>query len=783
MGSFSLEAIGPSSIRTSNFTWSLSSAGEPASPAYTSFVLECRAVGDGLNETRTLALPAGDLPAPGSTTLPGQALSTLPEMPVPYTISCAATIGANNGLDMEPVVYRRTNESDAPESGSTSYPISIIVSGLDDTYSYDTTCTVFILYAYREQANRTLSAIVPDKSVLNGTLSFTVSPVSIASVHVSGFAWAVSPGRYGTPVYSNLTVSCSWGNEMRTAVLRAIAPMQTAILGVDSEGAVPLDGFVPSTEAQAVRCTAVLYYGAGGQLLATATNSTTSIRASYCTPAGVAVSCPGSTGIPLNATAIATSTTWVTPAVGCIPPAFEAVSVTCAHPGNGSIWYRRSTERDGSPTYRSLRVICDCAGVQRVAIADATSIATSSGSTGYNNSIVVVDLPDATSFDVNCTAALAYSADASATGWAAVIASERTVLNGTLNFTVSPVSIASVHVSGFAWAVSPGRYGTPVYSNLTVSCSWGNETRTAVLRAIAPMQTAISGADSEGAVLLDGFVPSTEAQAVRCTAVLYYGAGGQLLAAAANSTTSIRASYCTPAGVAVSCPGSTGIPLNATAIATSTTWVTPAVGCIPPAFEAVSVTCAHPGNGSIWYRRSTERDGSPTYRSLRVICDCAGVQRVAIADAASIATSSGSTGYNNSIVVVDLPDATSFDVNCTAALAYSADASATGWAAVIASERTVLNGTLNFTVSPVSIASVRVSGFAWAVSPGRYGTPVYSNLTVSCSWGNETRTAVLRAITPMQTAILGADSEGAVLLDGFVPSTEAQPLVQSKQAQ
>eukprot|EP00741_Cyanophora_paradoxa_P014804 tig00020824_g14281.t1 len=122
-----------------------------------------------------------------------------------------------------------------------------------------------------------------------------------------------------------------------------------------------------------------------------------------------------------------------------------------------------------------------------------------------------------------------------------MIAPDRTVLPGTLSFQVAPASISSVVVSGFAWAVSSGRHDTPVYANLTVSCEWGNETRTGAAKAISPMQTAVD--EVERTLRIDGFVPSTEAQTVRCTATLYYGAAGQLQAVATNSTTSVRGAH------------------------------------------------------------------------------------------------------------------------------------------------------------------------------------------------------------------------------------------------
>eukprot|EP00741_Cyanophora_paradoxa_P014803 tig00020824_g14280.t1 len=140
-------------------------------------------------------------------------------------------------------------------------------------------------------------------------------------------------------------------------------------------------------------------------------------------------------------------------------------------------------------------------GVRRVG--EAAPIAP--GSSSYGSAIVIGELPDPTSFDV------------------------------------APASISSVVVSGFAWAVSSGRHDTPVYANLTVSCEWGGATRTGAAKAISPMQTAVD--EVERILRIDGFVPSTEAQTVRCTATLYYGAAGQLQAVATNSTASMRGAH------------------------------------------------------------------------------------------------------------------------------------------------------------------------------------------------------------------------------------------------
>eukprot|EP00741_Cyanophora_paradoxa_P010777 tig00020539_g10419.t1 len=321
---------------------------------------------------------------------------------------------------------------------------------------------------------------LPDKVVVNNSLSMAAAPSSISSILVSGLAWTLTPGLFSTPSYPNLTVACTWNGETRTAVLQGIPDVAT------SAQAINVTGFTPSTSSHPVSCSATLYYSTGGP--ATGAASTMSTAAMYCVASNVTMACPGLTGLAINTTLIPSSTSWHTTSYECIPPAFKTVSVSCTGP------------RAGSATYQQ----------------NSTAGAVASNEPSAFVGVAVPPLAGSVAYQ--CRSTLHYVGTEYNATKAIVEQQSPTTCVVPAAFSIIPISTTAVSTSSITWALTKqGAIDTPVYGKLEVTCAGLSSNASAAILSI-PAASA-----SAAPVNVTGLPESWKAYRIYCTAVLAYG--------------------------------------------------------------------------------------------------------------------------------------------------------------------------------------------------------------------------------------------------------------------
>eukprot|EP00741_Cyanophora_paradoxa_P016929 tig00020944_g16350.t1 len=555
-------------------------------------------------------------------------------------------------------------------------------------------------FASNETRSGEASLIVPDKVVVNNSLSMAAAPSSISSILVSGLAWTLTPGLFSTPSYPNLTVACTWTGETRTAVLQGIPDVAT------SAQAINVTGFTPSTSSHPVSCSATLYYSTGGP--ATGAASTVSTAATYCVASNVTMACPGLTGLAINTTLIPSSTSWHTTSYECIPPAFETVSVSCTGPRAGSATYKQNSTAGAVASNEPSAFV-------------GVAVPPLAGSVAYQCRSTLHYV------GVRFNATAAHLVQAAMSTCAVPAAPVRFVADNALALTVTPTSTTSVATSSISWLLLPsaGAIDTPVYGNMTLTCTGNGITQVVTASPLA-------GVSSAAPMNVTGLPETPTSYDITCNASLPYGSGS--VAAASIVVPSVAAK-----DVASTLAFNVSV-LNATAVVT-----TPIV----------------------WALTDSGAADTPAYKSLTVNCESNGVMRTAVL---GVRIPNAATTSESGLVITGLPDTASYHVYCTASLLYSYAGVATGSTAVIVPHKVVVNNSLSMAAAPSSISSILVSGLAWTLTPGLFSTPSFPNLTVACTWNGETRTAVLQGIPDVAT------SAQAINVTGFTPSTSSHPV-------
>eukprot|EP00741_Cyanophora_paradoxa_P010775 tig00020539_g10417.t1 len=641
---FNVSVLNGTAVVTTPIVWALTDSGAADTPAYKSLTVNCESNG--------------------------------------VTRACAAVLGT-----------RIPNAATTSESG-------LVITGLPDTASYHVYCAASLLYSYAGVATGSAAVIVPDKVVVNNSLSMAAAPSSISSILVSGLAWTLTPGLFSTPSYPNLTVACTWNGETRTAVLQGIPDVAT------SAQAINVTGFTPSTSSHPVSCSATLYYSTGGP--ATGAASTVSTAATYCVASNVTMACPGLTGLAINTTLIPSSTSWHTTSYECIPPAFETVSVSCTGPRAGSATYQQNSTAGALVSNEPSAFV-------------GVAVPPLAGSVAYQCRSTLHYV------GVRFNATAAHLVQAAMSTCLVPAAPVRFVADNALALTVTPTSTTSIATSSISWLLLPpaGAIDTPVYGNMTLTCTGNGVTQFVTASLLA-------GVSSAAPMNVTGLPETSSSYDITCNASLPYGSGS--VAAASVVVPSVAAK-----DVASTLAFNVSV-LNATAVVT-----TPIV----------------------WALTDSGAADTPAYKSLTVNCESNGVTRAAVL---GTRIPNAATTSESGLVITGLPDTASYHVYCTASLLYSYAGVATGSAAVIVPDKVVVNNSLSMAAAPSSISSILVSGLAWTLTPGLFSTPSYPNLTVACTWNGETRTAVLQGIPDVAT------SAQAINVTGFTPSTSSHPV-------
>eukprot|EP00741_Cyanophora_paradoxa_P016925 tig00020944_g16346.t1 len=665
-----VSAISTTSVNV-GVSWSLI-YGRPGTPAYASNAVAttCTSISSPsvtLTSTRSLAAE--------STSVAAGPLSGFPELATAYTISCTSTItqadgysltasgsqssspaktvtsslsftvsavsatsvttsaiswtlsasGAASSPTLKTLLVSCTNNGLTQSttrtlsvSGTTS-EAAVTVSGLADTASYHTYCTATLSYSYASTATGTANIIVPDKTVLNNALSMIVSPSSISSILVSGLAWTLTPGLFSTPSYPSLTVACTWNGETRSATLTGIAPVSRSAQSFN------VSGFRPSTTSYRVNCSATLLYSSGGP--ARASNATNSTAAQYCVQAAMTTLCPGVSGLPMNSTLLPVSSSWSNASsFECLLPYYNTTSVFCATSDDAPQYLWESTAKPLVPNSQLTSTSWVVPAYRTASLYRCIARLVFQG----------VGFQDAMTRLIE---------QASPTTCTVPAAPARWVQGDALQFTVAATSTTSVATSAVAWALpSEGAIDTPIYGNLTLTCTGNGVTRSATYGPVTP------GSFSAPAFTIAGFPEEPFAYSIACTASLPYEPASTATATKTVSSLAARS---------VTSPLSFEIRVsNASAGAITTSEVS-------------------------WSLSAGGAADSPAYSGLRLSCTSDGQTETSVVLDENLPRPGSASATN--VTVSGLPDMSFFNVivNCTAMLHYSNSGVASGTARIV----------------------------------------------------------------------------------------------------